>query len=104
MTSDQRPDAQLGTGSARSELDSEPAARSDPDEPTITPMVRNDSLLDPGMVTALAVGSHPALPDDVEPNRSGSGGTGPPVADDPGEEGSAGRSTETLLGGDGGQG
>ena len=104
MTDEQRPDIQLGTGAPRSELETEPAepATADPERPTMTPMVRNDSLADPGMVTTLGVGSHPAFADDVEPNRSGSGGSGGPS--DPRapahEEGSGGQSMDQMLGGD----
>jgi hypothetical protein len=103
MTDEQRPDIQLGTGAPRSELESEPAEPNvaGEDRPTLTPMVRNDSLADPGMVTAVGVGSHPALADEVEPNRSGSGGSGGPVDPDAPaqEEGSGGQSMDQMLGG-----
>lgn len=92
MTAEQRPDEQLGTGASRSELDDE--------APAVTPMVRNDSLADPGIVTTMGVGSHPGLADDMEPNRSGSGGSGGPVDPDasPQEEGSGGESMAEMLG------
>ena len=61
MTAEQRPDIQLGTGSPRSELDDD---------------VRQDGPTEPSSDTALHLDSNPALPDDVEANRSGSGGTG----------------------------
>jgi hypothetical protein len=83
MTDEQRPDIQLGTGSPRSELD---ADVTQPDQAPIPTGPRSSD----------------ALPDDVEPNRSGSGGSGGPMGEDadPREEGSTGQSMEELLGSD----
>jgi hypothetical protein len=83
MTDEQRPDIQLGTGSPRSELDAD-VTQPDAGPPTDGPP------------------SSAALPDDIEPNRSGSGGSGGPMGEDadPSEEGSTGQSMDELLGGD----
>ena len=83
MTDEQRPDIQLGTGSPRSELDAD-VTQPDSGPPTDGPR------------------SSAALPDEVTPNRSGSGGSGGPMGEDadPSEEGSTGQSMDELLGRD----
>lgn len=101
MTSEQRPDIQLGTGSPRSELASDVA------EPTGDPDATGHTAIDPSDTlrvgrsgeTTLGAESDPALPDDIEPNRSGSGGSGGPMGEDadPSEEGSTGQSMDDLL-------
>lgn len=74
MTDEQRPDAQLGTGAPRSELESEPVETTVPPDPA---------------------------DDQPNPNRSGSGGSG--ASTDPSadamEEGSTDQSMDELLGG-----
>lgn len=81
MTDEQHPDVQLGTGSPRSEL------AADVTEPNAGPPSDGPR-------------SSAALPDDIEPNRSGSGGSGGPMGEDAetSEEGSTGQSMEELLG------
>lgn len=55
--------------------------------------------VDPAIITGARSTAHPAQPDDLDVNRSGSGGTGGPVeADD--VEGSTGESMSELLGGE----
>lgn len=63
MTSDQR-----GTGTPRSADDGrqEPGAMSD-----------REAVVDPAISVGATTDSHPAEPDDLNINRSGSGGTGP---------------------------
>jgi hypothetical protein len=81
MTDEQRPDTQLGTGSPRSELETEPV------QPNADPLSDGPR-------------SSAALSDEIAPNRSGSGGSGGPMGEDadPREEGSTGESLEELLG------
>ena len=81
MTDEQHPDPQLGTGNPRSELGSDPA------QPNAGPV--SDGPRSSG-----------TLPHEVGPNRSGSGGSGGAMGEDPDplEEGSTGESMEELLG------
>lgn len=95
MTEDQRPDIQLGTGSPRSALDQQSADTQSTGEGRLS-RIRVD-----GQQTTLGAHSDPALPDGVDPNRSGSGGSGGPANPSvpPEEEGSSNRSMDDLLGG-----
>ena len=78
-----------GTGTPRSADDGlpQPGAQSDPDA-------------DPDVVSGMTATSQPALSDELDINRSGSGGSGGPVEADPSVEGSTGQSMSDLLAGE----
>jgi hypothetical protein len=82
-------DQQTGTGTPRSaDDDVRPPAEDDRTEP------------DDPVITGATTGSHPALSDEVTPNRSGSGGSGGGLGGDDGgaTEGSGSRSMDEMLG------
>ena len=94
-------DPQLGTGVPRSEFDQTPVASASANDSHGVDGEQTSDREEAGIVATSGTGSHPARPDDIQPNRSGSGGTGGPS--EPGvsplEEGSTGESMEQLLGG-----
>ena len=55
---------------------------------------------DPAVVSGMRSSSQPAMADEVNPNRSGSGGSGGPSTPDDSVEGSTGSSMSELLGGE----
>ena len=79
------------------------ARQSDDSQQTGTGTPRSaDEALPRDVAVGGGVGSHPAEADDVNINRSGSGGSGGPATeDDPNMEGSAPQSMDELLGGGG---
>ena len=78
-----------GTGTPRSADDGlpQPGAESAPDA-------------DPAVVSGMTSTSQPAFSDEVQLNRSGSGGSGGPAEGDPSVEGSTGQSMSELLSGE----
>jgi hypothetical protein len=91
---DQDPTQQRGTGQPVSADDyTDDAAMRH--EPTA------DDDVDPAVITGATARSHPAAGDEIDPNRSGSGGSGGGSAlDAEGEEGSGQQSMDEMLSGD----
>jgi hypothetical protein len=90
MTMDLDPTEQTGVGTPRSAEDGRPLEGA-----------TGGTDVDRAIVTGATATSHPASSTDVDPNRSGSGGSGGPIAEGaPGEEeGSGSASMEEMLGG-----
>jgi hypothetical protein len=88
MTDEQRSDQQTGTGSPRTAggVSGEPAELG--------------AEVEESVLTGATSTSDPARGDDLEANRSGSGGSGGPAEADPSVEGSTGETMAELLGGE----
>ena len=82
-----------GTGTPRSADDGLP-------QPGAESGAATRAETDPAVVTGMTSTSQPAAADEVTINRSGSGGSGGPVENDPSVEGSTGQSMSELLGGE----
>lgn len=78
-----------GTGTPRSADDGLPQ-----------PGARSDADADQDVVSGMTSTSQPAHSDELDINRSGSGGSGGPVEADPSVEGSTGQSMSELLAGE----
>ena len=61
---------------------------------------RSANDVDPAISVGATTSSHPADADEVEINRSGSGGSGGAATSDPGTDGSTPVTMDELLGGD----
>ena len=84
--------SQTGTGTPRSADDGRPEAGATPDH------VTSDD--ERAALTGATTSSHPAESDDLDVNRSGSGGSGAASTSEPDGENSAPQTMDELLGGD----
>lgn len=99
MSDDQR----SGWGKPRAPKDQDVTGTGTPrsaDDGLQQPGALSDEPPDPAVTTGMTSTAQPASADGVRINRSGSGGSGGPVEEDPSVEGSTGESMAEMLGGE----